>query len=104
VKAYRDKYANVLEKGAQVVGISTDSVETQKKFKDENQLPYPLLSDEGGKVSKLYGGTMPLVGYANRATYVIEQDGTVKSVVTGGDAIDPGGAITSCPIRRKGGS
>lgn len=88
-------------KGAQVVGISVDDVATQKRFKEENQLPYPLLSDEGGKVAKQYGGTMPLVGVANRATFVLEQDGTVKEVLTGGDAMDPGGAITSCPIRRK---
>jgi peroxiredoxin Q/BCP len=92
----------VAEKGAQVVGISTDDVATLKRFKDENQLPYPLLSDEGGKVAKQYGGTMPLVGVANRATFVLERDGTVKDVITGGDAIDPGGAITSCPLHRKG--
>jgi peroxiredoxin Q/BCP len=91
----------VTSKGAQVVGISVDDVATQKRFKEENQLPYPLLSDEGGKVAKQYGGTMPLVGVANRATFVLEQDGTVKEVLTGGDAMDPGGAITSCPIRRK---
>jgi thioredoxin-dependent peroxiredoxin len=84
-----------------VVGISVDGVATQKKFKEENQLPYALLSDEGGKVAKQYGGTMPVFGVASRATFVVDQDGTVKSVVTGGDAIDPGGAITSCPIRRK---
>jgi peroxiredoxin Q/BCP len=91
----------VIAKGAQVVGISVDGTDTQKRFKAENQLPYPLLSDEGGKVASQYGGTMPVFGVANRATYVVDQDGTVKSVVTGGDAIDPGGAIASCPIRRK---
>ena len=101
MQAYRDRYANVVDKGAQVVGISVDSVETQKRFKAENQLPFPLLSDAGGKVASQYGGTMPVVGVANRATFVLDQDGTVKSVVTGGDAIDPGGAISSCPIRRK---
>ena len=104
MKAYRDRYADVLGKGAQVVGISVDDVETQKRFKTENALPYTLLSDRGGKVAKQYGGTMPVVGLANRATYVIDQDGTVKNVVTGGDAIDPGGAITSCPLHRKAGS
>jgi len=91
----------VIAKGAQVVGISVDGTDTQKRFKAENQLPYALLSDEGGKVSSQYGGTMPVFGVANRATFVVDQDGTVKGVVTGGDAIDPGGAITSCPIRRK---
>ncbi len=89
------------EKGAQVVGISTDDVATLKRFKDENQLPYPLLSDGGGKVAKQYGGTVPLVGMANRATFVLDRDGTVKDVITGGDAIDPGGAITSCPLHKK---
>lgn len=89
-------------KGAQVVGVSTDSVETQRKFKEENQLPFPLLSDEGGKVAKQYGGTIPVVGVANRATYVLDRDGTIKEIVTGSAAIDPAGAITSCPVHHKG--
>lgn len=90
------------DKGAEVVGISTDSVETQRKFKQELQLPYPLLSDAGGKVSKQYGGTIPVVGLANRATFVVGEDGTIEEIVTGNAAIDPAGAITSCPIRKKG--
>jgi peroxiredoxin Q/BCP len=84
-----------------VVGISTDSVETQRKFKEEYKLPYPLLSDEGGKVAKQYGGTIPVVGLANRATFVLAQDGTVKEIVTGNAAVDPAGAITSCPVHKK---
>lgn len=88
-------------KGAQVVGISTDSVATQKKFKDENNLPFVLLSDAGGKVAGQYGGTIPVVGYANRATYVVDHDGTVKAIATGEAAIDPAGAITSCPVHGK---
>ena len=104
MRAYRDQYAKVTEKGAQVVGISVDEVETLKRFKDEHQLPYPLLSDEGGKVAKQYGGTVPVVGLANRATFVLETDGTVKDVITGSEAIDPGGAIASCPLHRKGGT
>ncbi len=104
MKAYRDQYAKVTEKGAQVVGISTDDVATLKRFKEENGLPYPLLSDDGGKVAKQYGGTIAVVGLANRATYVLEKDGTVKDVITGSDAIDPGGAITSCPLHGKGGT
>ena len=103
MKAYRDQYAKVTEKGAQVVGISVDDVATLKRFKEENQLPYPLLADDG-KVAKQYGGTVAVIGLANRATFVLEKDGTVKDVITGGDAIDPGGAITSCPLHKKGGT
>ena len=104
MRAYRDQYAKVTEKGAQVVGISVDDVETLKRFKDENQLPYPLLSDEGGKVARQYGGTVAVLGFANRATFVVDRDGTVKDVVTGSAAIEPAGAIASCPVNRKGGT
>ena len=84
-----------------MVGVSTDSVAAQKKFKDENALPFPLLSDADGKVAKQYGGTIPILGLANRATFVIDRDGIVKAIVTGGDAIDPAGSITSCPVHGK---
>ena len=79
-----------------MVGVSTDSVETQKRFHDENQLPFPLLSDADGKVAKQYGGT--LLGFANRSTFVVERDGRVTEIVTGNDAIDPKASIAACPI------
>jgi peroxiredoxin Q/BCP len=77
-------------------------VATQKRFKEQHQLPFPLLSDEGGKVSKKYGGTVPILGLANRATFVVDPDGTVKEIVTGNDAINPSGAIAACEMPRKG--
>lgn len=101
MRAYRDQYASVVGKGAQVVGISTDDVATQKRFKDENQLHFPLLADEGGKVAKQYGGTVAVIGLANRATFVVGQDGLVKEIVTGNDAIDPQGAIAACPVPKR---
>jgi thioredoxin-dependent peroxiredoxin len=84
------------------VGISTDSVEAQRRFKEKYQLPFPLLSDEGGKVAKQYGGTIPLIGLANRATFVVDRDGTVKRIIEGQDAVDPGGAIQACTLPEKG--
>jgi peroxiredoxin Q/BCP len=92
----------VTASGAQVVGISVDDRETQRRFKAENKLPFPLLSDEGGKVAKQFGGTMPVVGFANRATFVLERDGTVKEIITGNDAIDPQAAIAACSMPQKG--
>ena len=81
------------------MGISTDSVETQRRFKDQYALPYPLLSDEGGKVARQFGGVVPIVGVANRATFVIGADGRVAEIVTGGEAIDPTRSIAACPAR-----
>ncbi len=97
---FRDRYGDVSARGAQVVGISTDDVETQRRFKAEMKLPYPLLSDEGGKVAKQYAGTIAVIGLANRANFVIGQDGTVKEIVEGGDAVDPTAAISACPLRK----
>jgi peroxiredoxin Q/BCP len=85
-----------VKRGAQVVGVSTDDAATQKRFRDENQLPFPLLSDKGGKVAKQYGGT--LLGFANRATFVVERDGKITEIVTGNDAIDPKASIAACPM------
>jgi peroxiredoxin Q/BCP len=99
---FRDKYAEVEKAGAQVYGVSTDSVETQKKFKAEFKLPYSLLSDPDGKVARQYSGTMPLVGVANRANFVVGQDGKITQIVEGGDAVDPNAAIAACPLRKKG--
>jgi peroxiredoxin Q/BCP len=102
VRAYRDQYADVTKKGAQVVGISVDDVATLKRFKEENALPFPLLSDEGGKVARQYGGTVAVLGYANRTTFVLDGDGTVKEIISGGAALEPAGAIAACPAPRKG--
>ena len=89
------------KKGAEVVGVSTDSVEKLAKFKSEFNLPFILLSDEKGTVVEQYPGKIPVLGYANRATFVIGQDGVVKEVITGSDAIDPSSAVASCPIGKK---
>ena len=94
---YRDRYAEVQKKGAQVLGISVDDVDTLRRFKAELQAPYPLLSDKGGEVSKQYVGLVPVVHLANRANVVIGEDGSVKEVVTGSRAVDPSSAISSCP-------
>ena len=75
-------------------------METQRRFKEQHHLPYPLLSDPGGKVSRLYSGLIPVVGRANRATFVVDRDGRVTDIVTGSAAIDPSGSIAACPSHR----
>ena len=100
---FRDRFADVSRKGAQIFGISVDSIETQRKFKAEYRLPYPLLSDADGKVARAYSGTVPIVGVANRANFVIGQDGRISQIVEGSAAIDPNDAIAACPVRKGAG-
>ena len=72
-------------------------METQRKFKEQYGLPYALLSDAGGKVARQYAGLIPIVGRANRATFVIDGDGRVTEIISGSAAIDPAAAIAACP-------
>jgi peroxiredoxin Q/BCP len=106
LSSYSAKYDDVEKKGAQVVAVSTDDVETQTRFKESVKAPYTLLSDANGKVSEMYAGTMPVVNLvkriASRATYVIDVDGIIKEIVTGNDAVDPAASIASCPLRKRG--
>ncbi len=73
---FRDAYEDFSEAGAEVVGVSADSQESHRKFRDAYLLPFTLLSDEGGEVKKLYGvgvGILP-----GRVTFVIDENGVIR--------------------------
>ena len=77
-KAFRDSYAQLKKFGADVIGISSDSVESHSSFCSELDLPYTLLSDEDGAVREMYGVPKDLFGLLpGRQTFVIAKDGTV---------------------------
>jgi thioredoxin-dependent peroxiredoxin len=66
----RDASAELTQRGAAVVGVSTDNVEAQKKFKETNNFPFPLLADTDKKVVKAFGQSA--VMFASRECYVIK--------------------------------
>jgi peroxiredoxin Q/BCP len=76
--AFRDSYEAFTDLGADVIGVSSDSVERHVAFAGKNKLPFTLLSDVGGKVRKLYGVPSTLVVLPGRVTYVIDRSGTVR--------------------------
>src|SRR3954466_1620561 len=53
----RDGYEALAKQGVSIIGVSTDSGETQKKFKTEHRLPYTLIADTEKKVTKAFGQT-----------------------------------------------
>ncbi len=73
----RDHWSEYQATGAEVVGISTDSVESHKGFAEKNQLPLRLLSDPDGKVSAMYGMKSWLPGRSARGVVVIDKDGKI---------------------------
>jgi len=74
---FRDKYEDLKSAGAEVIGISSDSVDTHKKFAEHRKLPFILLSDDGGKVRKDWG-VKGVMGIPGRTTYVIDKGGVVR--------------------------
>jgi peroxiredoxin Q/BCP len=79
-KAFRDSYEAFKEMGAEVVGVSSDSVDSHVDFSSRCDLPFTLLSDPGGKVRKLYGVPSTMGLLPGRVTYVIDTNGVVRHV------------------------
>jgi thioredoxin-dependent peroxiredoxin len=92
----RDVHAQFADADAQVLGISMDNLETQTKFAESLNLPFPLLADPEGVAAKAYGVANMEKGYANRVTFIIGKDGKVTGVVEGKDAIDPTATLNAC--------
>jgi peroxiredoxin Q/BCP len=74
----RDNWEEYQRTGAEVVGVSTDSVESHRKFAEHHSLPLRLLSDPDRRVAELYGAKSWLPGRAARAVVVIDDDGVVR--------------------------
>jgi peroxiredoxin Q/BCP len=74
----RDRWDDYSETGAEVVGISTDSVESHRDFATHHKLPLRLLSDVGGEVARLYGAQSLIPGKVARSVFVIDASGVVR--------------------------
>jgi peroxiredoxin Q/BCP len=76
--AFRDSFEAFTDAGAEVIGISSDSVDRHAAFAGKHNLPFTLLSDKGGQVRKSYGVPAVLGMVPGRVTYVIDREGTVR--------------------------
>ncbi|WP_281322629.1 peroxiredoxin [Flavobacterium aestivum] len=76
--SFRDQYEDFKDLGAEVIGISSDSVASHQKFTRQFQLPFILLSDHDKKIRKLFGVPSRLFGILpGRVTYVADKTGTI---------------------------
>ncbi len=78
--AFRDSYEVFAEAGAEVIGVSSDSAGRHAAFAGHHNLPFTLLSDEGGRVRRSYRVPAVLGLIPGRVTYVIDRTGTVRHV------------------------
>ena len=74
----RDRWEDYSTTGAEVVGISADSVESHQKFAEHHELPLRLLSDPSAEVANLYGARSLIPGKVARSVFVIDANGVMR--------------------------
>jgi peroxiredoxin Q/BCP len=77
---FRDKHEAFLNAGARVVGVSSDDVESHRRFAEKCQIPFQLLSDRGGALRARFGVPKTLGLLDGRVTYVIDANGIVRHI------------------------
>ena len=88
VCAFRDNLEEFSKLDAQVIGISSDSVESHRRFAAKHDLSFPLLSDEGGNIRSLYGVPKTFGLFPGRVTYVIDKESVVRHVFASQLSVD----------------
>ncbi|MEK8180190.1 peroxiredoxin [Flavobacterium buctense] len=79
--SFRDQYEDFKALGAEVIGVSSDSVKSHQKFVKQYRLPFILLSDSDKKLRRLFGVPNDLLGLIpGRVTYVVDKNGLIQLV------------------------
>jgi peroxiredoxin Q/BCP len=77
---FRDNYEELTKLGAEVLGVSGQSVESHKSFATHYGLQFILLSDENNKVRELFGVPSTMGFLPGRVTYIIDKKGIVRHI------------------------
>jgi peroxiredoxin len=76
-RGFRDAYTELRDLGAQVLGISTDTLETQCSFAAKNTVSFPMIGDSTSRISRAYKALWPILPLAQRVTYVLDEEGII---------------------------
>jgi peroxiredoxin Q/BCP len=80
---FRDSYDEFASADTEVIGVSTDSDESHRKFAEQHEVPFSLVSDASRSLSTSYdavGLISSLMGKVGRITYVIDKNGLIAGV------------------------
>ncbi len=75
----RDGHQDLKNKGITVIGISSDSVDSHKKFAQNHNLPFTLLSDVKNEVAKLYGTARTFMN--SRITFLVDEKNKIVKIL-----------------------
>ena len=74
----RDRWEDYAATGAEVVGLSTNTVDSHKNFAERHDLPLRLLADVDRKVADLYGARSLIPGKVARSVFLIDANGVIR--------------------------
>jgi len=83
--------------GAQILGISVNKAEANRRFAEKLGLKFPLLCDAEKKVSRQYG-VLNFLRVAKRTTFVIDAEGVIRHIDRGSRAMHPASANQACSL------
>jgi peroxiredoxin len=96
MKAYQTSHGTFTTANTTILGVSVDSVWSNKAFREQLGVEFPILSDWKRDTAKQYGLLDENSGVARRATFVVDKGGIVRKVDIGREALDPSGVVGMC--------
>lgn len=78
--AFRDRMPDYEAAGIKVYGVSLDSPESHRRFREKYGLNFPLLTDEGGRASEALGVLRENRERTNRVTFLLDEEGAISRV------------------------
>ncbi len=84
--SFRDNLQSVRKLGAEILGVSLDSIQSHDRFTKKYELPFPLISDKEKRIAKAYGVLKDTGLSTNRVTFIIDKNGKVAKIFPKVDA------------------
>ena len=96
MKQYQTSHGTFTAANTKVLGVSVDSTWSNRAFREQLGVEFPILSDWKREAATAYGLLDTNSGVARRATFVVDKAGVVRKVDVGREALDPSGVVGMC--------
>ena len=96
MKQYQTQHGTFTAANTKVLGVSVDSTWSNRAFREQLGIEFPILSDWKRDAARQYGLLDENSGVARRATFVVDKAGIVRKVDVGREALDPSGVAGMC--------
>lgn len=80
MNSLRENLSEIEATDSVVLGVSLDSIETHRRFRESLNLDFCLLADAAGEVSSVYSGIMAQFNASKRVTFIIDKAGYIRSI------------------------